>query len=140
MTPDIEATLTTEGLYPGETSLPFSSKGKKAMVVKNCAVTLVSNVCAHCSGSLCMKCSEIALAEVQSGVPALENRVLSSLAMPALSTSRWIPRDSLLASSSARCLISSLLDMSPERAMILPGPVLYCSTTVFNASCRRPVM
>lgn len=65
------------------------------MVVKNCAVMFVLNVSAHCSGSLCMKCSEIAVAEVQSGVPALENRVLSSFAMPALLTSRWSSPDIL---------------------------------------------
>ena len=66
--------------------------------------------------------------------------MLSSLAIPALLTRRWIPFDSLLATSLARRLASSLLLMSPGSAMILPGPVLYCSRTLFKASSRLPVM
>ena len=66
--------------------------------------------------------------------------MLSSLAMPALLTRRWIPFDSFWDTSSARRFTSSLLLMSPGRATIFPGPVLYCSTTLLKASSRLPVM
>ncbi len=140
MTPDIDAMLTTEVVYPGVTSRPLASRGRKAAVVKNCAVRFVWKVWAHWSGELWSRCAEMASAELKSGVPAWEKRVLSSLAIPALLTRRWMPWGSFRATSAARRFTSSLLLISPGRAMMVPGPVLYCSTTLFKTSSLRPVM
>ena len=54
ITPEMDATLHTEDEKPGVRSRPFASNGKKAAVIKYCAVRLVWNVSCHCSGSLCI--------------------------------------------------------------------------------------
>jgi hypothetical protein len=99
MYPEILLTLMTEDVYPGVTSLPLASSGKKVMLIQKILPTFVLNVSAQLCSSDLRKCCEMDSAEDMSGSPAVENFVLSSRAMPALLTRSWIPLGSFSESS-----------------------------------------
>jgi hypothetical protein len=69
MAPLMEETFTTLEVYPGVRALPLARRGRKAILAKNCAVTLVAKVAAQASLVEARKCFEIASAEEESGSP-----------------------------------------------------------------------
>lgn len=163
--------FTMLGEKPGVLSRDFASSGRNPAATKNWDETFVEKLSAQACGSDFIRWSEMDCADcmlsvmlknlrmrftLKSGFP-LEYLVLSSLAIPALFTRRWIPFCSLDSTSLTSLWISSFLLISPGKlnvslelgqtdshrityAIISPGPVLYFSTTVSRASLRLPVM
>lgn len=68
--PEMDETLTTLEVYPGVCLPPFSSSGRKAMLMKYWLMTLVRKVSAHSASSERRKYLEIASALDISGGPS----------------------------------------------------------------------